>query len=111
MPATARQVWGKQAAHINLKLSQLRGGHPEVSHPPGRPLSGPRQEAGEHLPDVSDLVSIKVLHRVPHHVSAALKNDTQALGRAKSQMLFKVRRFKITTKISLNKHLISFVSA
>lgn len=65
MPATARQVWEKQAAHINLKLSQPGGGHPEVSHPPGRWLSGPTRDAGEHLLDVSALVSIKVLHGVP----------------------------------------------
>lgn len=67
MPATARQVWEKQAAHINLKLSQPPGGSPGGEPlSPTRRLSGPMQgEAGEHLLDVSALVSVKVLHRVP----------------------------------------------
>lgn len=60
MPTTARQEWEKEAAHINLKLSQAGGGHPEVSHPLGGLCSGPTREAGEHL---LDLVSIKVLRR------------------------------------------------
>lgn len=37
MPATARQVWEKQAAHINLKLSQPGGGR---GSPGGEPPSG-----------------------------------------------------------------------
>lgn len=56
---------GEAGSTHQSKAVSARGGHPEVSHPPGRLLSGPTGEAGEHLLDVSDLVSIKVLHRVP----------------------------------------------
>lgn len=100
MPTTAHQVWEKQAAHINLKLSQAGGGHPEVSHPPGRHAGGWGASPGPGLHQSATLS--------PSDVSVVLKNDTQAFGRAKTQMLFKVGRFKITTStmISLNKQLI-----
>lgn len=56
---------GEAGSTHQSKAVSARGGHPEVSHPPGRLLSGPTQEAGEHLLDVSDLVSIKELQRIP----------------------------------------------
>lgn len=57
IPKTAHNEWEKEAAHINLKPSQL-GGHREVRRPPGRMLSRPEREAGEYLLDGPGLVSI-----------------------------------------------------
>lgn len=84
-------MWERQAAHINLKSSQL-GGHDEVrprKPPPtnGRLFSKPRHETGEYLLDGPDLLSIKAEAVSPLDVSVVLQND--ALW--KTPMLFKTQ--------------------
>lgn len=77
MPATARQVWEKQAAHINLQLSQA-GGSPGGDPPsretalraqaggwgasPGRFCPGLHQRATQSLSDVS--VCLKMIRKL-----------------------------------------------
>lgn len=96
---------GEAGSTHQSEAVSARGGHPEVSHPPGRHAGGWGASPGPGLHQSAT--------PSPSDVSVVLKNDTQAFGRAKTQMLFKVRGFKITTSvmISLNKQLISFVSA